>query len=513
MRDVRRFFSTAFPVISELGKRPLVSISNNSFYYYLLNQAHPDYRPHWQPKVTELKQCTIVSPPFWLDTLHPSFHQYDWGHNILELPRAARMIAAFLYPNYPRSKPITWEMYLNIRQKALESIHEIPNVRLIKATPLPISHAASNHYILPFASGGNLHLPIDTLFCNWWRQPAMHGLQDIAERSYLELYSTHPDEAPETVIVLGSGLAVLWLAKHFPKTQFIVLKRRHDQLPETPRIRLKDLPNLTTHNTEDVQFSHISDTKLIVKNIQTGAEFLGDFYKAIGFRTYPDTLKIIPEKSKLELNSGIVGKWNAPKVLPEGALLESLLRWHNLAQTLDWVFEPLAYHDDAGFPQVISAEMRKIGIELNVEFFNALSEIVNNLEDFSSASDVQEIFIEAFDAQKPTDIEKKHFRETLGGLLKKYLSDSSLGTNTSEFWKYKDPIGKRSYSTSASPESKQQDQQMNKINQLLKEWWYWSPEGDIRNFERNRSEPKFRDGSELSKSLEQTPDLHKFSKY
>lgn len=68
------------------------------------------------------------------------------------------------------------------------------------------------------------------------------------------------DGAPETAIVLGSGLAILRLAKHYPKTQFIALKRSNDQLPETPRIQLRDLHNLTTQDTDNVQFSNIDDT-------------------------------------------------------------------------------------------------------------------------------------------------------------------------------------------------------------------------------------------------------------
>ncbi|MBX9587648.1 MAG: hypothetical protein K2X50_10405, partial [Gammaproteobacteria bacterium] len=174
--EFRRAFSTGLPLISEMDKRPLVSISNNSFYYYLLSLAHPDFQPHWQQKRTAFKQCLIISPPYWLNNVHTHFHSYDWGHNILELPHAARVIASDLYPNYPVKKPITWEMYLNIRQQALKFIHEIPNVQLINTTPLPIQQSSPGNYVLPTLSDKHLQLTTDTFFYNWWRQPAMHGL-------------------------------------------------------------------------------------------------------------------------------------------------------------------------------------------------------------------------------------------------------------------------------------------------------------------------------------------------
>ncbi|MBX9587165.1 MAG: hypothetical protein K2X50_07885, partial [Gammaproteobacteria bacterium] len=359
----------------------------------------------------------------------------------------------------------------------------------------------------------HLQLTTDTFFYNWWRQPAMHGLPGIAERSSLELYCAHPNDAPKTVIVLGSGLAILWLARHFPLTKFLALKRKSDQFPETPRIRLRDLTNLTALNVDDVQYSVITPTKLLVKNLKTGEEFEGDFYKAIGFTTFPDTLKVIPSTHKIELNTDMVGKWNAPQVIPEGALLESLMRWHTLTQTIDWVFEPLAYHDDSGFPEIMSREMRKIGIELKVAFFNALSEIIQNLQDFSEATNVGEIFLQAFDIQKPTDEEKQRFSNKLNELLNRYHPKPTSAPLESKFWKNVDRTPKRSYSTTGQIEIKNRDPKLELIEKLLEKWWHWSPEGDIRNFLSEPTKTNFRQGNELLKSLEQTPELQKVSKY
>lgn len=508
-----------------IWKDQTVIFGNNSIYFYLLSLSHQKFRPTWKNDPINVNTCQIVSPPFWLDKIHPWFDKYNWGNSILELPAAARIIANKKFPNFPVESPITWEMFRDIRNEAKQLTKEITGVALVDDSPIAVDvQQKDSSYTVKLASGNQLSFGKETFFINWWRQLVLHEDPKLIQRSHLELYQLHPDEAPRQVIVFGSGLSVEWMAAHFPKTQIIAVKLPNQKLPENPRIKISDLRNLTVFNSNEIAYDISDDGKnLFILDKNTKKEYDAPFYQSMGFTTFPKILESVPAGKKLNLHTTLDIRWVAPKTLPTGGLLESVMRWHLLAETLDWTFEPLAYHDGSGFPEVIRENMRIAGIEIKAAFFNKLDEIICNLDE-STNHDIIDIFMKAFQVQTPTQKESDQFKLQLTSLLERFKNKNDVLPSWKKSSVQKSMEPKRYYSTYAGQcnqssqsqsEQKKDNQRLRKIlEDILKK--YWDPQPIQIPFQetlKNNTKRILTDGSELESSLKKMDDVQKLTKY
>lgn len=506
--SIRRYMSgSSHSLPHSVWRGPTTIFSNNSIYFHLLTMAHNEFKPHWKSEPVELRDCTIVSPPYWLDQTHPDYGQFDWGHSMIEMPLPARIIAKQMYPNYPVDRPVTWLMFRKMRECAKTMMNQIPGITYHEDTPVQITKSPSNSYSIDLLSGVTIGVPENTSFINWWRIPARHGIAGLIQRSHLDLYCQPLDRAPEKLIVFGSGLSILWLAKHFPRTQIISVKLRDQIVPKNPRVPIEDLKNLLILNSDEIDFESIND-QMIIRELATGKKYQAPFYQAIGFKPNNDFFKHIPGLTVYSIES-IEPTWIAPEVLPEGSLLESVIRWHVVNDTVDWTFEPMSYHKNQSFPTMIQEGMRNMGIELKVEFFNKLEESILRLRVFPSEEGFQALFHAAFDIQNPTADEKVVFEKALKQVFHIYTPSSP----TSSFWKKYNPIGKqkRDYSVRAVQSFDDNPSTMREaLVKLIGDYWYQNCNYIQPTQERVQ---KFRSGKELELSLRQTDHIHKSSKY
>jgi len=338
-----------------------------------------------QHKSGEHQDVTLFCPSFWLDEVHHSHLQHDWGQNMYGLPWYVRKLFLEVHPRFPEDKFISWHLYQELRQIALDKLHS-KGVKIHRE--LPSFRKEKEDIVAVCKNGKSILFSLDdTYFYNWYKVPRHHHISGLVQRSNTDLYKLDPTHLPEHVVVLGYGLSAIWLKKHFPQVQFSYLKREGDKL--TKIISNLGVPyheiESNTYNIGEVALSASVDQKqllVVLPKEKGGGSFVGDFYSAMGIRLMNElTENIIPMNQQLIVPEYHFTDWKAPENVAFGSLSENFARIMARTNNCSWAFEPMAYHVDT-FPDIIKQKMLDIDIILDSRFFNRFEESFVNHKAF-----------------------------------------------------------------------------------------------------------------------------------
>ncbi len=416
VRSVRSLYQRAerFPYERE------VVIGNNTAIFSTLASID-------QHKSGEHQDVTLFCPPFWLDEVHPSHLQHDWGQNIYGLPWYVRKLFLEVHPRFPEDKFISWHLYQELRQIALDKLHS-HGVQIHRE--LPSLRREKEDIIATCKNGQNVLFGLkDTFFYNWYKVPRNHHISGLIQRSNTDLYKLDPNHLPDHVVVLGYGLSAIWLKKHFPQIQFSYLKRESDKLTTITSnfgVPYHEIEN-NAYNLDEITLSASSDQKqllVVLPKENGGRAIVGDFYSAMGIRLMNElTENIIPKNQQLIVPEYHFTDWKAPENVAFGSLSENFARIMARTNNCSWAFEPMAYHLDT-FPDIIKQKMFDIDITLDARFFNRFEESFVNHKAFHVGKVAK--FKDSINTLKFIEFFVSTFREVYGGEYSDRLIDQDV---------------------------------------------------------------------------------------
>jgi hypothetical protein len=377
----------------------------------------------------------LVYTPFWLDDVHPYYLKKLWGQTKNGLPKVARDMFSEIYPEHADNNHITLGQMQQLRQTALHLLEHHYQIPVYHGEPC-IERAPDQSFSVHVHRPGHkpqvFKTPSNTHFYNWYKVPRQHHLPGITQRSITEIYQQPPQSIPDDtdIIVLGSGLSVIWTAIDFatPNTSrnIICLKRASDQLnfnlpsnaaADPNRIISIDIARATISVAQD------DPNLMIVYSHEHQKEFRGPFYSATGFELPSSIVTDIPQS---QLTSPAKWKYSdlvAPKNITRGSLMESILQWYEETDNMEWGFEPQSYHKANNYFATFIKNNFSKDLNLDVHYFHALESAILNLNNPLPDNQVKPFLIKLYkDMYKPTSDQVSLFEHDLTQLFKQQLN-------------------------------------------------------------------------------------------
>lgn len=212
--------------------RPEVVIGNNAI---LISTLASLYAHNRQFERNIHAQLRLIAPRFWIDYVHADHYQNYWGQTTQEIPRFMREIFKNRYKDQDPDAFITWQQFIQIRSDVTTMLEHEFSVPVYHGKP-NIKMLDDNRYEFTVEdpiSKSRFIMPRDVFVYDWHRDFAVdrHLHPDIDQISHTILYRFPKHAVPRTIIVLGDGESVIWLAAHFPQSTIYYLSRSKERDP------------------------------------------------------------------------------------------------------------------------------------------------------------------------------------------------------------------------------------------------------------------------------------------
>lgn len=397
---------------------------------------------------------TVVCPDFWIDKVHSDYLRQNWGQTIYGLPHLVRKIFLDYRPNYPDDKFIEWGEYQQVRKLAMEELKTFSNTTFYKGNPIIVEPNDTG-----FDIGINdqiIKVPRESLFYLWYRESKV--IPPIVN-SHIKLYEMPIRDVPKTVIVIGHGVSIIWLLRHYPNTNFIVLKRPDEELPQIPGNRDVDIEREKKSGRLKIYLSqevilNVDETGTMGALIDKKSNMLlheGHVFSAAGFVPNHKILSSVPEDRKLlmpnfqnnpkdlhsfaekEIKRLSEDIFVAPQNIPFGSLTHSYTLLMNITDNISWTSEPMFYFRKSQY-DFMMAKGASAGIKLDIRFFEALDDEIGQLENPMDLKHSIDLYIKVFEqTQKPTAAEMIIFRKLLDNM---FVNENDEKPNISPSFKF-----------------------------------------------------------------------------
>ena len=409
------FQTSLFTRLKRKGESELVLANNAGIFgvYWAMNYHGRN----------EHQNTHLVCFPCWQDRIHPAYKNCDWGQTMLGFPSVVRSVFEKMYPNYPINKRVTFGMVKDAREFAINEL---------KATKGIFVHDLRHtSYALDFLNevtikqnDANIQLyygkkiivavPDDTEIYNWLRVLRHHKLNFFPERPHSELYMHAPENAPESILVIGDGLSIVWLKRDFPDCEIIaIVPDNHVEFPKVPansNIKIHEIIKIKADDLLDINNDSVT-IKMPNKTMRTIS--MSNFFSAIGYTHCQDLTTQISNEQKIDRIKIAEGSWVAPQNVPVGSLTQSLCQYFQETENIEDTFEFQFYHTPMAADQ-LQKFFNGYGIELKLPFFKALRDKIAHMEDPLDQEKEREFFINVFkESQNPSNIEIDIFRQAM----------------------------------------------------------------------------------------------------
>lgn len=342
----------------------------------------------------------LILHDFWIDNVHASRLDTEWGQTILEFPLFFRQMIIQIINEQKKTlnleERITFAVYKSLREKIIEYLKK-NGVKIVRGQIVATEKINENYIKFTINQNNKIKKIIITSqekIFNTLMKP--RSLQRRGEREIFppqtDLYKYAKGEEPTEIIIIGSGLSAVWIKEQCPNSTIRYIFRNRNSAPPSIKrnINIEILQNEVFYN-EDIEllptkviyvmdddadvkklartyFTSLNDKRklkehefLSKKNIDiipdnhgiiynkalNEIKFCGLVYNATGFE--PD-LKDIPNAINVHFQQN-VKKPFAPKNLPLGALIDR-------------------YTDqEVKFSEVLSINKRYLLIPIEILFF------------------------------------------------------------------------------------------------------------------------------------------------
>lgn len=417
--------------------KELILYGNNS----LLFSAHEAFLKHGLNKQYKI---TIINSPFWLMHTHDDFLNENWGQKLYGLSGPARRLLLSHQPHYPIDRFVTWGDYKVLLQQLIQQLKETPKVEIHDGRIQSIIKQNSD-WLITLDTQKQIITDKNSFFYGWTRFPRSIKIpfadnSDVIEiPSHTILYSKALAQHPKEIIVLGHGLSVVWLLKHFPSMRVITIRQIGDKLPDVPSNKdvniSQELQNgrlIIIDKTPDIELNIDLNgyAEIYHKNDSDSYLYRAPIYSASGFVPDHSVFAHIPETHKLlmpifepgkNLNHSEISlkkdKFIAPKNTPPGSSPHSGTILMELTNNMTWADEPMSYFSEHQHERLFQ-HLKDIGIQIDSQFFAKIDEEVIELENALSAQESIELYTKYFyDLYNPTPEEKKLFTQVIENLF------------------------------------------------------------------------------------------------
>lgn len=412
----------------------LVVVGNNAMLFATLdalNHHGADLYPN----------IDYVYPKFWLDDLHPEYFGLDWGQTMYGLPRTVRIRLQAKYPNYPENAYLRWGDFRDLRMRTLEELSKHKNVTLHMNEPVNIEPTAHG-WNLSLATGKELSVPPKSFFYWWYRKPRIgHGMSN----SHTLLYTMSRTLVPNPMIIVGQGLSLVWLLKHFPEHTFINIKRPGAKIPHIPVNKDVDIEYEIKRGRLQVftsdKYETVTDPTGVLGNIvevATGEMMFKSgmpIFAAAGVIPDHNICKKIPRNQivlmpDINTHGELLGpddakvrfllrdRFVAPADLLTGSLSQSYTFFMDLTDNMDWTSEPMFFYTKSRAER-IKNHVDAWGISLTVRYFDAIDDKIGSLDNPLNFEQALNLYIEIFKTMySPSDIDTMKFKKCLQEFFK-----------------------------------------------------------------------------------------------
>lgn len=385
---------------------------------------------------------TFICTKFWLDTVAPCYLNKEWGQTEDGLPFVAREMFKDIYPNHAEDELITWRQIQELRLTGLHTLEKTLKIPVYYGDP--VFTQLDNKQFKVDITGGKQHTSFitgqNTHFYIWNKQPKKYYIHGVLQRPLTDIYQYPPDAFPNDmdIIVVGGGLSVIWLAKHFatPDTtrRIICLKHSNVQLiKDVPANDSVDYSRIITIDLDkaDIHLAQDDPHFAVIYSREHNRTFKGPFFSAIGVETPEHHLPISQLTSP---DQWLARRWISAKNIPIGSLMESIARWFAITDNLKWGFEPQSYHEATDFFNDLLKTHFSPELNMDIRYLNALGNAVLGLANPVPESKLKGFLTQIYrDVYNPTDLQLTLFEKDIIKLLDQRLKIMDVETEFSEF--------------------------------------------------------------------------------
>lgn len=420
-----------------LKKRDVFLLSN-SLLYALNDQT---------VKPSEKLPPYVIVAPFWLDKAHADFDDNDWGQSIVGFPSAFRDVFLKIHPHFPKDKFLSWKQVKETRESQMTHLHALHKKgvivlfdyrhkdiatyeagKLFKMT----NQKGTIQFFVNDSDGLAFSCPLEEIdlvfnYLSTPRQlPEVVTAAGFKTRPQTDLYFHAIADAPSKILVHGSGLSVVWLAKHFPSTLVCSIQKDDRPLPRIPsnsdvnydQIKVITLGSLSVDQQQsNVVFATVKDLPHPLPfNLST------EVFTSIGYVPYTTLTACLPPqkiKSYTDFDADKIS-WTAPINIPLGSLTHRLLGFFYQAEIYNLISEApyeLQYYIGNTTPLVLQNKLNARGVAIDEVFFNALESAIKALDNPLSEKNAElEFYCDIFTKKNddpPSEEEKKIFRQVI----------------------------------------------------------------------------------------------------
>lgn len=224
--------------------------------------------------------------------------------------------------------------------------------------------------------------------------PGTHALP-FSKALYIpsKLYQIPASERPDTIVVIGDGLSVYWLCKHFPD-KLIACISKEDPNRWFDVKNEKRPPNLRNYPAEmidegrvEIYASPTPGNVILESHDNRYTSFEGFYCCDLGLIKNTEVTKVVPESQLLvypeKSHIGFIyntSSYTAPEDTPLGSLAEASVRWGDATGNLKWSSSYFCFHDGYYLAD-LAAEMKKEKIEFDNKLFRNLKELIKGKSD------------------------------------------------------------------------------------------------------------------------------------
>lgn len=379
-----------------------------------------------------LKVCLF---PMWLEKVHSSHLDHEWGQTYLGFPKVFRDIFVKMHPNFPKEKFLRWKHILEVREQKISFLkeqHKQGNIILSDFRHENIADYEGRTLFSPIVLEDGKYTMrtrqgetvfeisqenLGTVF-NFLSVPRISPFDlskiGFKDRPHTELYQIPPSKVPRIIFVNGMGLSSIWIKKHFPNSEIMVLAiNKGENLIMIPSNASVDYSQIKIVQLEDVTIPE--DSEEIIEWVKIGDKKIylkESYFTAIGYEPYEEITKIIPKDNLVTL-SDIKGSWIAPQNIPKGSLTHRLMSELNLM-----LFEPETFFELQFFLEnttlsVLKDRAYQRDIEISVKFFNDIEVEIQKLADPMDEKGELNLYLKVFEKYHPTGQEKELFSELI----------------------------------------------------------------------------------------------------
>jgi hypothetical protein len=380
-------------------------------------------------------KITWVYPTFWLDRVHPDYMGLDWGQTIYGMPNDFRKTFMRYRPHYPETKFIEWREFQETRMRAVEELQQQPNLHFHEGEPTAIVDRGNSYEITILRDNDKSKIDVSkqSFFYNWCRYP--YTGKPVVQ-SHTVLYEIPRSEVPKSIIVLGHGLSLIWLLRHFPDTQIINVKRKEDKLPDLPSNRDANIEaalkskRLVVLLNDDIDIrTDETDRNALVLSHAGDVLHEGPIFSARGLVTNFSLFdRQVPADKIISMPSFGTGQeligptdavtaklakdtFIAPKNIPTGSLAHSYHHLMNVTKNLMLTTEPMFFYSKTRH-ELLKGKAEEAGIALTLEYFGKIDDEVSELDNALNPEASLKLYLDTFrHVYKPNAQEYKIFDE------------------------------------------------------------------------------------------------------